>query len=319
MGCASKPDLTTEATLDNLNLRHLHYFWVIARLGSVVAAADHLELTPQTLSGQLASLEAQLGGALFHRANRALQLTDFGHTVFSYADEMFQTAQALSDLVSQPAQDRPLRLAVGICASIHKLIAYRLLKPALELPRTVRLRCQTGDLPQLLKRLNQRSLDVILSDRPPADKDASQVRCYALGRSSMSLFAAPELALRLAGDFPQSLNHQPFLATALDAPYITALKNWFASRNIAVNVVAEVDDSALIKVFGHQGVGYFAAPTVIRDEVCRQYQVTHIATIDEVQDTLFAITRDRGSHDAAVQAIIEGPMAIVQSIDNFDV
>jgi len=29
---------------------------------------------------------------------------------------------------------------------------------------------------------------------------------------------------------------------------------------------------------------------LIRDEVCRQYQVTHIATMDEVQDTLFAIT-----------------------------
>lgn len=311
--------MSAEAILNNLNLRHLHYFWVIARLGSVVAAADHLELTPQTLSGQLASLEAKLGGALFHRANRALQLTDFGHTVFSYADEIFQTAQALSDLVSQPAQDRPLRLAVGICASIHKLIAYRLLKPALELPRTVRLRCQTGDLSQLLKRLNQRSLDVILSDRPPADKDAPQVRCYALGRSSMSLFASPDLALRLASNFPQSLNHQPFLATALDAPYVTALKNWFASRNIAVNVVAEVDDSALIKVFGRQGVGYFAAPTVIRDEVCRQYQVAHIAAIDEVQDTLFAITRDRGSHDAAVQAIIEGPTAIAKNIDNLDV
>jgi hypothetical protein len=52
--------------------------------------------------------------------------------------------------VIKPAEDRPLRLAVGICASIQKLIAYRLLKPALELPRTVKLRCQTGDLSQLL-------------------------------------------------------------------------------------------------------------------------------------------------------------------------
>lgn len=108
--------------MKNLNLRHLHHFWVIAHQGSIVAAADHLELTPQTLSGQLASLESDLGNALFRRANRALQLTDFGHTVFSFADEMFKTAQALTDLISQPPQNRPLSLRAGICASIIRNI-----------------------------------------------------------------------------------------------------------------------------------------------------------------------------------------------------
>jgi DNA-binding transcriptional LysR family regulator len=200
---------------------------VISRLGSVVAAADHLELTPQTLSGQLASLEAQLGGALFHRANRALQLTDFGHTVFSYADEMFKTAQALSDLVSKPAEDRPLRLAVGICASIHKLIAYRLLKPALELPRTVKLRCQTGDLSQLLKCLHQRSLDVILSDRPPADKDAPQVRCeYVVPDKCVYLWVEQPLNVDIATVVRQFVVtfsgdpvpiHYNYVDTAIDA------------------------------------------------------------------------------------------------------
>ena len=81
------------ADLDKLNLRHLYYFWVIAREGAIVRAAEHLDLTPQTLSGQLAAFESALGNALFRRANRSLQLTDFGQTVFSYADDMFQTAQ----------------------------------------------------------------------------------------------------------------------------------------------------------------------------------------------------------------------------------
>jgi len=108
----------------NLNLRHLYYFWMIARDGSIVRAAESLELTPQTLSGQLATFESALGGALFRRANRSLQLTDFGQMVFSHADDMFQTAQALTDVLRQPPENRPLSLSVGIAASIHKLIAY---------------------------------------------------------------------------------------------------------------------------------------------------------------------------------------------------
>lgn len=204
--------------MEDLNLRHLYYFWVIAREGSVVRAAESLNLIPQTLSGQLATFEAALGNAVFRRANRALQLTDFGHTVFSYADDMFQTSQALNDVLRQPPEDRPLSLAVGIAASIHKLIAYRLTAPALALSREVRLNCRTGDTTELLKRLGQRELDVVLTDRLPTSGEAGQFRSQRLASSSMSLFAAPALAAKLAENFPASLDHQPFLATSLDAP-----------------------------------------------------------------------------------------------------
>jgi LysR family transcriptional activator of nhaA len=293
-----------ESDLENLNLRHLYYFWTIAREGSIVRAAEHLDLTPQTLSGQLATFEASLGSALFRRANRALQLTDFGQMVLGYAEEMFQAAQALSDVLRQPPENRPLSLAVGISASIHKLIAYHLTKPALDLSREVRLNCRTGTTAELLKRLSQRELDVVLTDRQPDSAQAGDVRTYRVASSSMSLFATPALAEQLTDNFPASLDRQPFLASSLDAPYVTALMNWFSSKNIRVKVIAEVDDSALIKVFGREGLGYFAAPTAIRDEVCRQYQVAHIARIDEVRDNLYAVTRARGSHNAAVAELI---------------
>ena len=304
--------------MDNLNLRHLYYFWVIAREGSIVRAAEHLDLTPQTLSGQLATFETSVGGSLFRRANRSLQLTDFGHTVLGYADEMFQTAQALSDVISQPPENRPLSLSIGIAASIHKLIAYHLTEPVLTLDREVRLRCHTGDPYLLLKRLAQREIDIVLTDRQPASDEAERFRTYRLASSSMSLFAVPELAEGLRSNFPRSLDGQPFLATSLKAPYVTALMNWFASQNIRVKVVAEVDDSALIKVFGRQGLGYFAAPTVIQDEVCRQYQVEHIARISEVRDTLYAVTRSGRSHNAAVAELIKERSELGNKIEKTD-
>ena len=291
--------------MENLNFRHLFYFWTIAREGSIVRAAELLDLTPQTLSGQLATFESALGGALFRRVNRSLQLTDFGRMVLGYADEMFQTAQALSDVLSQPPEERPLSLAIGIAASIHKLIAYHLAEPALMLKREVRLSSCSGDPDELLRRLAQRQLDLVLTDRQPESSEAGRFRTYRLASSSMSLFAAPELAAAIRPRFPASLDGKPFLANSIKAPYVTALMNWFVSQSIRVKVVAEVDDSALIKVFGRQGLGYFAAPSAISDEVCRQYQVEHIARIAEVRDTLYAVTRCGRSHNAAVAELIK--------------
>lgn len=287
-----------------MNYRHLNYFWVIAREGSVVRASQILDLTPQTLSGQLATLESNVGGALFRRERRKLILTELGKTVFQYANEMFTTAQALSDLLEQPPENRPLTLAAGISASIHKLIAYQLLEPALALNREVKLTCQTGSGSALLAQLSRRELDLVLTDRVPEANEARHFLTRQLASSAMSLYAAEPLAEQLTRQFPESLNNQPFLATSVDAPYFTSLMNWFSANRVKVRVAAEVDDSALIKVFGSKGLGYFAAPTSIHDEVCRQYQVVEVARIDEVRDTLYGVVRASGVPGPAVESII---------------
>ena len=287
-----------------MNYRHLHYFWVIAREGSIAKASQLLDLTPQTLSGQLATLENNLGGALFRRERRRLVLTELGKTVFQYANEMFTTAQALSDLLEQPPEGRPLTLEAGISASIHKLIAFQLLEPALDLEREVKFTCQTGAHSGLLAQLSRRELDLVLTDREPDAADASHFRTRQLADSAMSLFAAEPLARILTRDFPDSLNNQPFLASSVEAPYFTSLMNWFSANRIKVRVAAEVDDSALIKVFATKGLGYFAAPTSIRDEVCRQYQVVEVARIDEVRDTLYGVIRASGVPGPATESIL---------------
>ena len=291
--------------MNPINFRHLYYFWVIAREGGIHRASEVLELTPQTLSGQLATLENELGGALFVRRNRTLKLTDFGHTVYRYAEEMFTIAESLTEMVRQPPENRPLSLTIGLSASIHKLIGYHLLEPALGLSREVRLHCQTGDTASLLERLARKELEVVLTDRLPGSAQAGAFKAHRLASSSISLFASPSLAASLRQNFPTSLDGAPFLATSVDAPYFTELMNWFAGNQVRVRVVAEVDDSALIKVFGRQGLGYFAAPSAIGNEVCRQYQVETVARIDDVQDVLYAITRIGHIHHPAVEAIVQ--------------
>lgn len=45
----------------HLNYNHLLYFWTVAREGSIARASQKLNLTPQTISGQLKLLEADVG------------------------------------------------------------------------------------------------------------------------------------------------------------------------------------------------------------------------------------------------------------------
>jgi len=288
---------------ERINLRHLHHFWVISREGSIARASEVLDLAPQTLSGQLATFESALDGRLFRREGRSLVLTDLGRMVRGYADEIFATTSELEEALRGASSELPLTLNAGVSASIHKLVAYRLLQPALRIERPVNLHCRTGRTEDLVLALKRQELDVVLTDRMPSMEEQSRLSIHPISGSTISLFAAPELAATLREGFPRSLNERPFLANAADALYHDQLMNWFASNGVRMRVVGEIDDSALIKVFGRAGFGVFAAPTVIRSEVCRQYEVECVGDIEDVREELYAVTRGSTLNNEGVRAI----------------
>jgi LysR family transcriptional activator of nhaA len=105
-----------------LNYHHLHYFWMVAREGSIVRASAQLKLAPPTISGQIHALEEALGEKLFTRAGRHLVLTEVGRVVFRYADDIFTLGRELIDTLQGQPTGRPLRLVVGVTDVLPKLI-----------------------------------------------------------------------------------------------------------------------------------------------------------------------------------------------------
>jgi len=149
-----------------LNYGHLHYFWMIAREGSMVRAAEELMVSQPTISTQLKELEESLGHRLFDRVGRGLVLTEAGRVAFNYANEIFSLGQELVNALEHRTADRPLRLAVGIVDVIPKTVAMRLLKPATQMTHAVRLTCHEDKGDRLLADLAARRLDVVISDGP---------------------------------------------------------------------------------------------------------------------------------------------------------
>ena len=124
-----------------------------------------------------------------------------------------------------------------------------------------------------------------------------------LGESTLSVFAAPALAARLQGGFPRLLDGAPFLLPGEDVAHRGALLQWFERMRIRPAIVAEFDDSALMKAFGQAGDGVFAAPTTIADYVCRQYGVRLLGEVPDARARVYAITTERRLLHPAMQAI----------------
>ena len=149
-----------------VNYKHLHYFWAVAREGGVARASERLNLTPQTISGQLTLLEEYLGVDLFTRVGRNLELTEIGRLVLSYTDEIFSLGSELEEAIHQLPDDRPQLFRVGVVDVMPKSIAHRILQPTLQMPQTVRMLCREASLDTLLAELAVHRLDLVLADRP---------------------------------------------------------------------------------------------------------------------------------------------------------
>jgi len=286
-----------------LNFKHLRYFWMVAKTGSIARAAEQLHLTPQSISGQLSEFEETLGVALFRRAGRNLEMTDAGRRILSYAEEIFTIGDELLDVLREQKAIKSLPFRVGLADSVSKLVAYRLVEPALKLGEPVRLVCREGRMTSLLAELSIHRLDMIIADRPMPTNLNVRGYSHLLGESGLSVFATRQLAKELSGRFPALLDNAPFLLPGEDAAIRPKLIHWLDANDLRPQIVGEFDDSALMKAFGQAGVGLFVAPSAIVDHVCKQYNVIEIGRIGTVVEQLYAITSERRLSHPAVVAI----------------
>ena len=115
--------------METLNYHHLRYFWTVAKEGSLRRAAEKLRISQPSICAQVKSLEATVGEALFRKQGRSLVMTETGHLVFGYAEEIFSLGQELTSAVKQSPTLRRQRLNVGISDSFPKLLTMRFCGP----------------------------------------------------------------------------------------------------------------------------------------------------------------------------------------------
>jgi LysR family transcriptional activator of nhaA len=288
-----------------LNYKHLHYFWIVAREGSIARASHILHLTPQTISGQLRLFEKSIKTQLFEKKGRGLCLTDGGQLVLRYANEIFALGQDLQDTLQGGEAGRKLRVVVGILDSIPKEIAYNILQPALKFGQDLALTCIEGSLEKLVAELAVNRLDVVLADMPLTASYNIKAFNHFLGESSISFFASPDKAVAYRKRFPRCLHDAPMLMPTDTSYSGRAVRQWMRDMDLTPKIKGYFDDSALLKAFGKAGEGIFFMPSIIEKQVTRDYNVKVIGTITDVTEMYYAITLHRTISHPAINAIYE--------------
>jgi LysR family transcriptional regulator, transcriptional activator of nhaA len=288
-----------------LNYHHLRYFWTVAHAGSIAAAVESLDVTQATISEQLQALEHTLGAPLFVRRGRNRALTELGHLVLRYADEIFTLGRELMSATRTRGDGRPLRFSIGIADSLPKLTAWRLVEPAFSIGPLWRVSIRIDKADRLIQDLAGDALDLVIADTPMPSGTRVRAYSHALGDSGITAFAAPVLAERLRPGFPRSLSGAPLLLPGDGSVLRRHVLQWCDDIDITPDIVAEVDDMAMLQLLGHDGIGVFCAPSVVEDEVRRTFDVQVIGRLRGVRERFYALSAERRLRHPGVLAIAD--------------
>ncbi|CBJ50885.1 LysR family transcriptional regulator [Ralstonia solanacearum] len=83
----------------------LEFFTLIARHGSLAAAARELDLTPPAATKRLSQMESRLGVRLVNRTTRSISLTNEGETYLAYAQRILADLREMESVVASSGSE----------------------------------------------------------------------------------------------------------------------------------------------------------------------------------------------------------------------
>jgi LysR family transcriptional activator of nhaA len=288
-----------------LNYHHLLYFWNVAREGSISRAASKLHLSQPTISGQLRQLEKSVGSKLYEREGRELRLTEVGRLVFNYAEEIFSAGQELMERLKGAQTDGVITFTVGIPDFLPKQVAFRLIEPVFRMSQKVQLICNEGKLADLLADLAIHKADLVLSDSPAGSQVSVKAYNHSLGECGVTWVGTQAFADRLRDQYPNSLEGQPLLLPAQNTILRRTVEEWFERQNFTPNIIAEIEDSALLKLLATEGIGIAPVAASVLEDLEIRYALFPIGNLENATMQFYAISVERKVSHPAVRAITE--------------
>jgi len=273
-----------------MNYNHLRYFWAVAHDGNLTRTAAALNISQSALSVQIRKLEDRLGHPLFERRGRQLHLTEAGRIALDYADTIFEAGRDLLGTLAQQGRPRQV-LRVGALATLSRNFQMAFLRPLLG-RSDVELVLRSGTMAELLQGLETLNLDVVLTNRVPAQDAMSRFATQPISDQPVALIGTPD---RLAGQTTLAtlLTRNPVILPTDDAPVRAGFDRLCARLDVTPTIAAEVDDMALMRLLAREDIGLAVLPPIVVQNELASGMLIEAAHDMGLSESFHAVTINR--------------------------
>ncbi len=281
-----------------MNFQNINYFLATATERSFTKAAEKLHVTQQTLSGQIAALERELGFRLFVR-HVPLELTEEGKAFERYAISFHRNYRAMVNEFADRAKEQRGTLRIGIAMTRGRIVLPRLIERFEEAYPLVSLEIQEDTNEALKNSLLAGNLDLMIGD---LSEHIPGVQTKVFYEEEVVLLLPRVLLHKLYGKNYQSQLEKVFaeedLHALADCPFLLGYPNDIMGR-IAENLLRRSDLIPLVKCRSHniemlldccaQGQGACFSPSAIYQATLSPAQRKDLEILHFSSGTTYAI------------------------------
>jgi DNA-binding transcriptional LysR family regulator len=291
-----------------ITLRQIEAFYWSARLGSIHAAADHLNFSQPAVSTRIKELESALNVELFTRKNQRVQLTADGRNAVAYAERVLSAAQDFGRLgrAGEPLEG-VLRLgsdeSTAMVALSEILSQLKRRHPKL----VVELTIDVGAA--LREKLRRREIDMALHTNAEA---APHVIDEQLGWVDFQWVAARDLDVP-EGDFvPAVASKLPIVTNSPPSTLNSAVQKWLRSGGFEFDGVNLCNSLSLMLRLVRDGHAIAVLPVAILREQLATGELRCLPAIPPIPPAAYyasTVKSDAGRGTAIVVEIAKSVLA----------
>ncbi|NKC17494.1 LysR family transcriptional regulator [Pseudoalteromonas sp. S4498] len=288
--------------MSRLNYHHLYYFWQVAKIGNLTQAAKELHVSQSALSSQIKQLEHNIGVSLFERVGRSLMLTNQGKKVLSYADDIFTTGQELEALLSKGVQSTT-HVTIGVLTTLSRNFVEAFISPLMR-RSDVQFKLKSGSISELLNGLTNYELDLVLTNRTiNLDTSDPYWQCQLVAKQPLAIVGPP--ALKPSTQFPQGFEKTRWILPPANSDLRTAFNALCAQHQYFPNILAEVDDMAMMRLLARDSGAVAVLPAVVVKDEIAQGVLQQYQELPNIYEYFYAISTQKKVVPEAIKILLQ--------------
>ncbi len=246
------------------NYNHLYYFFIVAKLSGVTAAAKHLNTSQSSLSTQIKALEAALDKKLFRKSGRKIELTENGKDLFNYCRRAFGVFDEMFAQLERKSTGRGLRISIGVSAEMDRpFVSETLAKTIRMYPKMQQPQINLVSLPiqQLTSLLLVGELDLLLGPGSPTERE---IQILSQIEFPIGVFASSKLIRSIPYDLESELssrNQLPFVLPSKSTELRNEIDRYFLRKKISPECVFESNIFSAVVRATQDGMGATLLPS----------------------------------------------------------
>jgi len=229
--------------IGKLEFKHLRLLGALYRFGTISAAAEHLNVSQQAVSQQLAKIRAILDDPVFVRAGRGMVPTAYGQELAIPVEEILAKLQTLPLKGDLDLQTLERTVVISATDYTQQLVVGPLLPALREIAPKVRLVVAPVESATLPHKMARGEVDLALTSSSYAPEGLSTYTLFTERYVAVSAVEA------LRGDMPvplERLTDFSFIVTNPGTPgFAGSASDWFRARGLSRDVAVSVPTFAI--------------------------------------------------------------------------